>query len=196
MVGSAGRKLVLLRHAKSAWPDVPDHERPLARRGQRDAPAMGRWLCAAGHVPDQVLCSDARRARETWQLAQGALGSTPPVTFDDGLYQGSAAQLLDLIRRAPPAARTLLIVGHDPALPELALTLAATALPAHTDTESDIAPPDMFDHMRAKFPTAAIAVLEVTGNWDQLAPGLARLICFVTPRDTKAAAKPGSKKHG
>ena len=190
MAEGAARKLVLLRHAKSAWPDVPDHERPLARRGRRDAPAMGRWLRAAGHLPDQVLCSTARRARETWQLAQAGLGATPPVSFDGRAYQASAMQLLDLVRRAPPAARTFLIVGHDPAVPELALTLAATPLPAQTGAEGDAAPPAMVDRMRAKFPTAAIAVLEFTGNWDQLAPGSARLTRFVTPRDLTAPAKP------
>ena len=79
---SAGRKVVLLRHAKSAWPDVPDHDRPLARRGRRDAPVMGRWLRAAGYLPDQVVCSTARRARETRQLAQARLGATPPLSFD------------------------------------------------------------------------------------------------------------------
>lgn len=94
MAGSAGRKLVLLRHAKSAWPEVPDHERPLARRGQRDAPVMGRWLRTTGYLPDQVLCSTARRARDTWQLAQTTLGVTAPVSFDRGLYQASAGQLL------------------------------------------------------------------------------------------------------
>ncbi len=190
MADSTGRKLVLLRHAKSAWPDMPDHERPLARRGQRDAPVMGRWLRAAGHVPDQVLCSTARRARETWQLAQAGLGATPPVSFEDGVYGGSAAQLLDLIRRAPQAARTVLIVGHDPAIQELALGLTATTSPAHLGAASDAAPPAMLDRMRAKFPTAAIAVLEFTGNWDQLGPGAARLTRFVTPRDLTAQAKP------
>ena len=189
MADGTGRKLVLLRHAKSAWPDVPDHERPLARRGQRDAPVMGRWLCAAGHLPDQVLCSTARRARETWQLAQAGLGVTPPASFDDGVYQGSAPQLLDLIRGADPAARTLLVVGHDPAMPELALALAATTSTAHPGAASDASPPDVLDRMRAKFPTAAIAVFEVTGDWDQLGPGTARLICFVTPRDLTPSAK-------
>jgi phosphohistidine phosphatase len=63
----------VVRHAKSAWPDVPDHERPLAPRGRRDAPAMGRWLRAAGHVPGQVLYSTARRARETWKFTQPGL---------------------------------------------------------------------------------------------------------------------------
>jgi phosphohistidine phosphatase len=181
MTGSEGRKLLLLRHAKSAWPEVPDHERPLGRRGQRDAPVMGRWLRTAGHVPDQVLCSTARRARETWRLAQPGLGATPPVSFDDGVYDASATELLDLIRRAPPTARTLLVVGHDPAIPELALTLASAARPGHRDAA--------LDHMKAKFPTAAIAVLEFTGNWDRLAAGSARLTGFATPRDVTAPAK-------
>ena len=185
MADGTARNLVLLRHAKSAWPDVPDRERPLARRGQRYAPVMGRWLRAAGYVPDQVLCSTARRARETWQLAQAGLGAAPPVSFDDGVYGVSAEQLLALIRRAPPAARTLLIVGHDPAISELALTLAATTSPAHLGAASEAAPPPpaMLDRMRAKFPTAAVAVFECAGTWDQLGPGTARLTQFVTPRD-------------
>lgn len=181
MSAGPSRKLVLLRHAKSAWPDVPDQERPLARRGRRNAPAMGRWMRAAGHLPDQVLCSTARRARETWQLVQPGLGVTPPVSFDAGIYEASAARLLELIRRASPAARTILVVGHDPAVPELAVTLAAT----HGGTVS-VAPSAMFDRMRAKFPTAAIAVLEFTGTWNELAPGSARLTCFVTPRELLA----------
>jgi len=194
MEDGVGRELVLLRHAKSAWPDVPDHQRPLAGRGRRDAPVMGRWLRGAGHVPDQVLCSTARRARQTWQLAQDGLGATPPVSFDDDLYLGSAVHLLDLIRGAPPAARTLLIVGHDPAVPELALMLAATAPAGDAEGGSDAAPAAAFDRMRAKFPTAAIAVLEFGGNWDQLAAGSARLTSFVTPRDL--ATKPGMPLSG
>ena len=192
MSGGTGKKLVLLRHAKSAWPDVPDHERPLARRGQRDAPAMGRWLRAADYLPDQVLCSTARRARETWQLTRDGLGANPPVNFDARVYQASAMQLLDLIRRAPPAARTLLIIGHDPAIPELAHMLAAAASPARPGAESEAASPAMFDRMRAKFPTAAIAVLEFTGNWNQLAPASARLARFVTPRDLSAPERPSN----
>ncbi len=193
MQDGVDRELVLFRHAKSAWPNVPDHQRPLARRGRRDAPVMGRWLRGAGHVPDQVLCSTARRARQTWQLAQDGLGATPPVSFDDDLYLGSAVQLLDLIRGAPPVARTLLIVGHDPAVPELALMLAATA-PAGDAGGSGAAQAAAFDRMRAKFPTAAIAVLQFGGNWDQLAPGSARLTSFVTPRDL--ATKPGMPLSG
>ena len=96
------RTLVLLRHAKSAWPDVPDHERPLAPRGLRDAPAAGRWLRDAAYVPDQVLCSTARRARQTWELAELALRDSPPAVFEHRIYGASAAELLDLICACAP----------------------------------------------------------------------------------------------
>lgn len=151
-----------MRHAKSAWPDVPDHERQLARR---DAPAAGRWLRDAGCVPDHVLCSTAVRARQTWQLAETGLGTSPPVNFERRVYQASAAGLLDLIHLVP----SLLVVGHDPAVQDLALTLAAAAAGAGTGT----APSQTLDRMRAKFPTAAIAILEFTGPWSRLGPGQA-----------------------
>lgn len=153
-------------------------------------------LRSCGHgrkrVPDQILCSTARRARETWQLAQPGLAATPPVSFDHRVYEASAAQLLGLVHRASPAGKTLLIVGHDPAVPELALMLARTAPPADNDTESDVVPRVTFDRMKAKFPTAAIAVLELTSSWGQLGPGTARLTGFVTPRDV-STAEPGSQ---
>lgn len=184
---------MLFRHAKSAWPeDVPDHDRPLARRGRRDAPAMGRWLRDAGYRPDQVLCSTARRARQTWQLAQPPLGTAPPAVFDARVYQAPAARLLRLIRQAPIAASTLLVLGHDPGIPDLAVLLAAATPPGHADAGTTAGPPSpMLDSMRAKFPTAAIAVFECTGSWDQLGPGLARLARFITPRQLAAPADPG-----
>jgi phosphohistidine phosphatase len=152
---------------------------------------MGRWLRSAGHLPDQVLCSSARRARETWRLAQQALGTTPPVTYDDGVYQASAAELLGRIRRTPPAVRTLLVVGHDPGLPGLALALAApTAPPADAGVPDDPAAHDLYGRMRAKFPTAAVVVLEFTGNWDGLSSESARLANFVVPREIRAPAQP------
>jgi len=178
MAQSVGRELVLLRHAKSAWPeDVPDHDRPLAGRGQRDAPAMGRWLRAAGHLPDQVLCSTARRARETWQFAQPELGADPPVSFEQRIYQASAAQLLGLVREEPSAVKALLVVGHDPAIHELALMLAGR----------DPAPQAALERMSAKFPTGAVAVLALTGSWVELGPGKARLTEFVVPREAASA---------
>jgi phosphohistidine phosphatase len=177
MTQRPGRTLVLFRHAKSAWPDgVPDHERPLAPRGQRDAPVMGRWLRDAGCMPDRVVCSTARRARETWQLAQTGLAAAPPVTFDRGVYEASAAGLLALIRRTPAAVGTLLVIGHNPAIEELALMLAAPP---------GAGPDDALQRMRVKFPTAAIAVLEAGGTWHALTRGRAHLAAFVTPRDQR-----------
>ncbi|HEX3965413.1 MAG TPA: histidine phosphatase family protein [Trebonia sp.] len=178
------RTLLLLRHAKSAWPDVPDHERPLARRGQRDARRMGRWLRAAGYVPDRVVCSTACRASQTWQLVLPALGSAPPAILDDRIYKATVAQLLDVIRRTSPPVRTLLVVGHAPALPELACTLAAAAPQAQAST-GNRAVMAAADRMRAKFPTAAVAAFSFRGGWEQLAPGMARLACFVTPRELR-----------
>jgi phosphohistidine phosphatase len=177
------RKLVFLRHAKSAWPDdVPDHDRPLGRRGRRDAPAAGRWLRLSGCIPDHALCSTARRARDTWQLAQTELGARPATDFESGVYEASASGLLDLVRRLPPAARTVVVVGHDPALPDLALALAGWDGP-HGRQAVGRTPGTPLDRMRAKFPTAAIAVLEFGGSWSELAPGRARLASFVTPRE-------------
>ena len=195
MAEDPGRTLVLFRHAKSAWPDVPDHDRPLARRGIRAAPVMGRWLREAGLVPGQVLCSTARRARETWHFAQAGLAASPPVTFDVRIYAAAPAALLALIREAPPATGTLLLIGHNPAIEDLARLLAAapgaagpgTAGPRTGDSHhSDL------DRMRSKFPTAAIAVLRFGGTWHDLAPGRARLTAFVTPGDLGAERAQGS----
>jgi phosphohistidine phosphatase len=173
MADSATRRLILLRHAKSAWPDVPDHERPLAGRGRRAAPATGRWLRKAGYVPDLVLCSTAQRARETWHLAEEELGSHPPTTFEQRIYGATATELLDLARRAPSSVQTLMIVGHEPTLGELTLELAS-AQPGKTGEK-------LLEQVRAKFPTAALAVLAFKGKWPELGPGQARLADFAVP---------------
>ncbi len=178
MAQDSGHTLVLLRHAKSAWPDMADHDRPLAPRGIQAAPEMGRWLRHAGLVPDQVLCSTARRARDTWQFVQAGLAATPPVSFDGRIYEAAAMGLLDLIREAPPAAGTLLLIGHNPGVGDLAVLLAAPSR-----GEPGTAGPGDLERMRAKFPTAAVAVLRPAGTWHELAPGRARLTAFVTPRD-------------
>jgi phosphohistidine phosphatase len=191
MAEDPGRTLVLFRHAKSAWPDVADHDRPLARRGIRAAPLMGRWLREAGLLPGQVLCSTARRARETWQLAQAGLAVTPPVTFDARIYEAAAMDLLAVIREVPPATGTLLLIGHNPAIEDLALLLAMAPGGGGGPAPADAVPGDL-QRMRAKFPTAAIAVLEFHGTWSGLAPGLARLTAFVTPRDLGPGQEEGS----
>ncbi|MBO0776530.1 MAG: histidine phosphatase family protein, partial [Actinobacteria bacterium] len=113
----------------------------------------------------------------TWRLAAAELGATPPVRFDDRLYRASAPDLLGLARRAPSPVRTLLIVGHDPAIHDLAVTLAGSGSGAAA----------MAGRMRVKFPTGAVAVLEFTGNWDQLGGEGTRLTSFVTPREVEAS---------
>ena len=169
---------MLVRHAKSAWPpEVPDHDRPLGRRGLRDAPAVGRWLHKAGCVPDLVLCSTARRAAETWRLAESELDARPQVSYERRVYEDSADGLLQMLRRLPSMTATVLMVGHNPAIQDLAMSLAR-------DQEADGQPQlASLAGMREKFPTAAIAVLQISGPWFELARGDARLASFVTPRD-------------
>ena len=179
MASSSTRRLILLRHAKSAWPDaVADHERPLAPRGRRDAPAAGRWLRKSDYVPDRVLCSTARRARETWQLAEEKLGARPQTTFEERVYGAASTQLLDLARQTSADVRTLLIVGHDPAMRELTLELAGE--------QTGDAGAESLSQVRAKYPTAAIAVLSFSDGWAELGPGQARLADFVVPEDFHA----------
>jgi len=169
---TTNRTLVLLRHAKSDWPeDVADHERPLADRGRRDAPVMGRWLREAGYRPDHVVCSTALRTRQTWELVRDGLDVDPATEFEPRVYGASVQELLDVIGGAPASAGTLLVIGHNPGLEYLALTLAGNA------------PSDERERMHHKFPTAAVAVFEWSGGWDQAASGSARLVRFVTPHD-------------
>ena len=169
----AGRRLVLLRHAKSDWPDVADDERPLAKRGRRDAPAVGRWLGASGYVPDAVVCSTARRARETWELVSAGLaavapGASPAVRYEPRVYRATVLSLLMLVREFDPAWRTAVIVGHNPGLAELTAGLASP----------DSAP-------QQAFPTAAVAVLGLPGPWAEAAPGEARLLAFTAPAELR-----------
>jgi phosphohistidine phosphatase len=190
MASSPTRRLVLLRHAKSAWPDLPDHDRPLAGRGRDDAPAMGRWLRETGCIPDLVWCSSARRATQTWQLAAAELGADPPVSYEDRLYGAPGSELADLVRQAPEETMTLLLVGHNPGLQELALMLATDAdggsAVAGGDAEgADGGSAGAFARAAAKFPTAAIAVLEFGGSWRELSAGGARLVHFAVPRDVR-----------
>jgi len=126
-------------------------------------------------VPDRVVCSTATRTRETWQLAAEALGAEPQTVFEDRVYEASITDVLDLARQTPAAVRTLLIVGHDPAMRGLTLELAGDPL--------DDAEAQALAQVRVKYPTAAIAVLSVAGEWPELGAGEARLSEFVVPDD-------------
>lgn len=162
------RRLIVLRHAKSAWPDgVPDHERPLGPRGLRDAPKLGGWLRDNGYVPEHVLCSTARRTKDTWAWVAGELPSEPQVDYDDELYGAGPEEFLDAIRRIPDSVTTLAVVGHEPGVSELTLLLAGYG----DDTRQ----------VQTKFPTGAAAVLDTGDSWAGL--GSARLVAFFRPRD-------------
>ncbi|MFE3167724.1 SixA phosphatase family protein [Streptomyces sp. NPDC059224] len=166
------RRLVVLRHAKSSWPEgVPDRLRPLAARGRRDAPAAGRALAESDCLPDLAVCSTAVRARQTWELAAGQWGTPPPVRHDHRVYAAGVPDLLAVVHEVPPEVETLLLVGHNPGLEELVLALAGDGLD------------DSLERVREKFPTSAIAVLAWHGtSWTALAPGTALLTEVMVPR--------------
>jgi phosphohistidine phosphatase len=160
------RRLTLLRHAKSDWPDVPDHDRPLAKRGRKDAPRIGRWLRTHGYVPEIVICSTALRTRQTWDLVAPELNGSAEVHFDSRAYAASALTLLYLCRELPDACHAALLIAHNPGIEELAASLGGAPEPAGL-----------------RFPTAAVAVFEFTGAWSTLAPGQANLLDFTIPAD-------------
>ncbi len=168
------RRLILLRHAKSDWPaGIADHDRPLAKRGRRDAPAVGRWLGSSGYLPDAVVCSPARRTRETWELAAAGFrsvvpGFAPPVSYEPRVYEASVLRLLMLIREFPGSWHTVLVIGHNPGMAELTLGLADPPKP----------PPS--------FPTAFVAVLGLPGDWADATPGEGELLAFTTPADMRS----------
>jgi phosphohistidine phosphatase len=168
---SGTRRLMLLRHAKSDWPDVPDRDRPLAKRGRRDAPVIGRWLSDHGYLPDTVICSAARRTRQTWELVAPELGGSPSVTFERRAYAASAMTLLYLVRELSATSRAVLLIGHNPGVADLATSLAQPA-------DHDDAP--------IRFPTAAVAILDVSGDWADLSPGQARLLDYTIPADLRS----------
>ena len=167
------RQLYLLRHAKSSWGDPAndDHDRPLAPRGRRAAHLVGDHVRAAGIAVELVLCSSARRTQETLELIAPALGPAAVVLVEPGLYGASARELLHRVQNVPDATRSVMVIGHNPGLEDLAATLAG----------ADGA--DGLDRMAAKFPTAALATLTVPTAWADLAPGGATLTAYVVPRD-------------
>ncbi|HTM85207.1 MAG TPA: histidine phosphatase family protein [Mycobacterium sp.] len=161
--------LILLRHAKSDYPaGVADHDRPLAPRGVREAALAGDWLRATLPTIDAVLCSTARRTRET--LAR--TGIDAPVHYAERLYDATPGTVIAEINTAAEQASTLLVIGHEPAISQVALGLAGVEGTNRSAAE----------RISVKFPTSAIAVLQVPCRWEQLEVGGARLIEFHIPR--------------
>jgi phosphohistidine phosphatase len=167
------RRLILFRHAKSDWSEVgrADHDRALSARGRRAAGPMGAWIAGRGFRPDLVLCSTAARARATWSLAKTAFSPQPPTSLREELYEAAVEAVADAVRSVPADVQTLLLVGHNPGFEGFVGWAAGSG------------DPEARRLLSVKFPTAAIAVLDLPGDcWSQLSKGEARLDRFVTPK--------------
>lgn len=161
-------KLILLRHAKSGWddPDLDDHDRPLSTRGLRAAPLIGAWLRARGHLPDLILCSSARRTRQTLDLL-GLEGGEQRILPQ--LYLATAGALLHAVAREAAGAGAAMVIAHNPGI-------AQAAEMAVRD------PPD--DPAFARYPTGACLVAELGGAGPAGLPG--RALDFTVPRALEA----------
>jgi len=169
------KTLYLLRHAKSSWedPTLADHDRPLASRGRRASKAIAEYLRRQRSTPRLVLCSSTERTRETFKRISAGLRGGVEVRIEERLYTASASGLLQRLHEVDARVDSVMLIGHYPALQELALSLAGRGVDLRRLTE--------------KFPTAGLATLAFGGSWDELAPGAAELIAFVTPKELEAS---------
>lgn len=152
--------MFVLRHTKSSWDDetVSDYDRPLAARGIRDSKRLAQHIASANIRPDIVLCSSARRAQQTLAAVGSALGA-PVVRMLDELYGADVADVMALVQALDDTYSSVLVIGHNPCLAEL----------AQTDE---------------KFPTGALATLRFDAErWEDVRPGEAEVLAVVTPRE-------------
>lgn len=160
------RRLILTRHAKSAWdnPDISDHERPLNSRGRRSALALGDWMLSRGYEPEEVICSTARRTQETWELvAMAPLEVRPEVRFEAGLYEASPERMLKILRTAKQP--TVMMLGHNPGIAEF-----AAMIPAQPPLDPDF----------RRYPTSATLVVDFQiDDWSQAEPGQGGVMDFI-----------------
>ncbi|WP_316860057.1 histidine phosphatase family protein [uncultured Cohaesibacter sp.] len=167
-------RLYLLRHAKSSWsdPSLHDFDRPLNKRGKKDAPRIGQAMNMRGYHPDRILCSSSQRTKET--LAGIVPGLTGEVSLHllDALYEGNAPDYLSLLKANARNSKHLMLVGHNSGLQDVALRLAGSGDPL------------LIKKMRSKYPTAALAVLDFDcDHWDDITLRSGHLVDFIKPRD-------------
>jgi len=158
------KTLMLLRHAKSDWDDqsLPDFDRPLANRGKRDAPRIGKAIKKRGLIPDLIVSSPAARARQTIESLVSAAEFDVSPQFDESIYGATAADLMKLVRRLPDSNSCVLLVGHNPTFEQVVARLSGTV-----------------EHM----PTAALACIEFqVDRWEDIDDGQGKLSCFLTPK--------------
>lgn len=167
------KTLYLLRHAKSSWDDpaLADHDRPLAPRGRRASKTIAEHVRRERITPGLVLCSSSVRTRETLARISGGFddASEVRVEIERGLYTATAEELIARLREVPGEVESVMLIGHQPAIQDLALALAGAG--------------KQLERLSEKFPTAALATLLVPGAWDEPVPGTARLVAFVKPRE-------------
>ncbi|MDI3387484.1 histidine phosphatase family protein [Streptomyces sp. B-S-A8] len=164
------RRIVLLRHAKADWPQVADHDRPLAERGRQDAPVAGRKLADSGIDFDLAICSTATRTRETWKAAVHELPRRPKTVYEERVYEASPGELIAVLNEVQDDYSDILLIGHNPGMRGLADVLAGSS---EGDAQARMS--------RSGFPTAAIATLSYTGSWKGLEAGTATLLDFWAP---------------
>lgn len=172
------RRLLLLRHAKAerSPPGGRDHDRVLDARGRGDAPRLGAYMASHGLLPDRAIVSTSARTRETWDLAAAQFKGRPPVLYEKRVYEAAARDILQVVKEAPPEAQTLLLVGHNPGMQELAALLI---------TAGDL---EARQRLNEAFPTAGLAVIDFALDaWSRLHPHSGRLERFVTARSLTAA---------
>ncbi|WP_274630242.1 SixA phosphatase family protein [Arvimicrobium flavum] len=171
MMVEAAMRLMLLRHAKSKRPaGVEDHDRPLSRRGRQASEQMGKYMAETGLVPDQAVVSTARRTQETWQLARPAFEHEIACHWEGRLYDASPATILEIIRQTGEDIKSQALVGHNPGLQDLALSLIGKG------------DPDALARLRRKLPTAGLVVIDFkAGSWGELAERTGDLERFVAP---------------
>ncbi|MCB1486828.1 MAG: histidine phosphatase family protein [Bauldia sp.] len=167
-------RLLLLRHAKSDWgtSTLTDFDRPLAPRGKRAAADVAKAIADDGMLPDRILCSPARRTRETLAALEPYLDDGDRVEFVDSLYESTPGEYLRVIAAKGDAAGTLMVIGHNPATHGAALALSGTGEPG------------LLSEIATKYPTGALAVIDFEGTgWAAISPGEGHLKAFVQPRE-------------
>ena len=176
--GNAMRRLLLLRHAKAErQPGGRDHDRVLAERGLDDDKTIGTYLARHGVVPDRALVSTSARTRETWALLSTAFSKVPPADFDDRIYEATPRMILEAIKETASRVTTLLVVGHNPGMQEVANLLVASG-----DIEAR-------ERLGRAFPTSALAVISLAiDGWEAVHAQGGRLEHFVSPKLLAGAA--------
>lgn len=171
------KTILLLRHAKSSWgdPELDDFDRPLAKRGKKDAPCMGEVLASFEHRPDQILSSPARRAKQTAEAIAEACGYKKSIRWEESFYGGESEDLITALQHLPRSIERPLLVGHNPTMEE---TVADLIMPRQEG---------WYEQFSIQMPTAALACLTVDiTEWSALEPGEAVLQWFLIPKLVKA----------